>query len=120
MVDVPADLLRRIVGPEPGLPYLRDERDWVPRLDGIADSIREGWDAPPVIAEYMAGELVINDGNHAAPPCTGWDAASSRPFFNSMTNRPGQTSVRPGPGTRRARLKFCGSYRMEQHFQPQG
>ena len=97
----------------------RDERDWVPRLDGIADSIREGWDAPPVIAEYMAGELVVNDGNYAAPPCSGWDAASSRPFFTSMTNRPGQPSARPGSSTRRARREFCGSYRMEQRFQPQ-
>jgi hypothetical protein len=64
VVDVPAELLWRIVGPEPGMPYPRDARDWIPRLDGIADSIRQGWDAPPVIAAYQAGDLVVNDGNH--------------------------------------------------------
>ena len=64
VADVPVGLLRRIVGPEPGMPFPRAARDWVARLDGIADSIRDGWDTPPVIAGYEAGELVVNDGNH--------------------------------------------------------
>jgi hypothetical protein len=63
-VNVPVGLLRRIVGPESGMPFPRDDRDWVPRLDGIAESIRAGWDAPPIIVGYEAGDLVVNDGNH--------------------------------------------------------
>jgi ParB-like nuclease family protein len=63
-VGVPVQQLIRIVGPEPGMPFPRHQHDWVPRLDGIADSIRGGWDVPPVVAEYRDAGLVVNDGNH--------------------------------------------------------
>jgi hypothetical protein len=63
-VAVPVGELTRIVGPEPGMAYPRGEQDWAPRLDGIAESIRAGWDVPPVIAQWTAGGLVVSDGNH--------------------------------------------------------
>jgi hypothetical protein len=71
VADVPAGLLHRIVGPEPGMPYPREARDWAARLHAIAESIRDGWDAPPVIAGYQGGDLIVNDGNTGTPPCSG-------------------------------------------------
>jgi hypothetical protein len=46
------------------MPFPRGEEDWTPRLDEIAESIRSGWDVPPVIASHDGTGLVVNDGNH--------------------------------------------------------
>jgi ParB-like nuclease domain len=64
-VEMPVADLTRIVGPEPGMPFPRNEEDWMPRLSGIAESIRAGWDVPPIIAEHREGSaFLVNDGNH--------------------------------------------------------
>jgi hypothetical protein len=61
---VPVGELTRIVGPEVGMRFPRGEEDWTPRLDEIAESIRSGWDVPPIIASHEGEHLVVNDGNH--------------------------------------------------------
>ena len=63
-VQAPVVELVRQVGPEPGMSFPRATVDWEPRLSGIIESIKAGWDAPPVIAEYRDERLLICDGNH--------------------------------------------------------
>ena len=101
-VAVPVGELTRIVGPEPAMAYPRGEEDWAPRLEGIAESIRDGWDVPPVISEYRASGLVVCDGNHRceAQRRMGCVTVSCIVWFNE--SKPGARIGRRGPRALRA------------------
>ena len=84
-VEVPVGELVRIVGPEPDMPYPRAPEDWGPRLAGIQQSLRSGWDAPPVIVDACrADALLVSDGNHRfeAQRQMGRDAVWALLFFD--------------------------------------
>jgi ParB-like nuclease domain len=64
-IEVPLDKLERLAGPEDDdvlVPI--DERDWEDDVDGMAASLEEGWEPPPLLAEYQDGRLLLQDGNH--------------------------------------------------------
>jgi hypothetical protein len=64
-VELPLDRLHRLAGPAdaPSLVTL-DEDDWRDDVDDLGESVEEGWEPPPVIVSYRAGQLVLEDGNH--------------------------------------------------------
>jgi hypothetical protein len=64
-VRVRLDELHRLAGP-PGHPVLEevDEDEWRDDVDDLSRKIDAGAEAPPVIASYRDGQLVLEDGNH--------------------------------------------------------
>ena len=64
-VQLPLDRLHRLAGP-PGEPVLvpMDDDDWGDNVDDMERKVDEGWEPPPVIVSYRAGQLVLEDGNH--------------------------------------------------------
>ena len=64
-LQLPIDQLHRLAGP-PDAPVLEvvDEDDWRPDVEDAAERIEDGWEPPPVIVSYRAGQLVLEDGNH--------------------------------------------------------
>jgi ParB-like nuclease domain. len=63
-IEIEARILDRIVGPEPDLEYVEDEKWWNHNIDQICKRIEDGWDMPPLIAENRDGYLSVRDGNH--------------------------------------------------------
>jgi hypothetical protein len=63
-VEVPFNQLNRLAGPpgEPALCPLEDHD--LERVEGMEESIEEGWDPPPLIVSFRDGQLVLEDGNH--------------------------------------------------------
>jgi hypothetical protein len=61
---VPLDDLVRLAGPEDDalVPIAADE--WEDDVGEMQDSIDQGWEPPPLLAEYQDGRLLLQDGNH--------------------------------------------------------
>jgi len=63
---LPIDRLNRLAGP-PDAPVLCpvDDDYWRDDVSEMAEQIDEdGWEPPPVIVTFQAGQLVLEDGNH--------------------------------------------------------
>jgi hypothetical protein len=58
------DDLVRTCGPEPEMPYRVSQYDWDERTGDIADALESLEDLPPFIVQYVAGDLILCDGNH--------------------------------------------------------
>ena len=63
-IQVPLDDLVRLAGPEDDalVPIERDE--WEDDVEEMEESLDEGWEPPPLLAEHQAGRLLLQDGNH--------------------------------------------------------
>jgi hypothetical protein len=61
---VPLDDLVRLAGPEDDVLVPIDEDEWEGDVGDMAQSIEEGWEPPPLLAEYQDGRLLLQDGNH--------------------------------------------------------
>jgi hypothetical protein len=61
---VPLRDLVRLAGPEDEalVPVAPDE--WEGDVGAMEVSIEEGWEPPPLLAEYQDGRLLLQDGNH--------------------------------------------------------
>lgn len=56
--------LSRLAGP-PGHPALSPlDEDDLERVDGMQESLQEGWDPPPLIVTHQGDHLLLEDGNH--------------------------------------------------------
>ena len=63
-IRVPLDDLVRLAGPEcDALVRVPPER-WEGDVEEMEESLDEGWEPPPLLAEYRDGELLLPDGNH--------------------------------------------------------
>lgn len=62
---LPLNRLNRLAGP-PGDPVLCpvDEEFWDDRVDIMDELAEQGWEPPPVIVVYRAGQFFLEDGNH--------------------------------------------------------
>jgi len=61
---VPLDDLERLAGPEhDALVPVPPER-WEDDVGDMEDSLDDGWEPPPLLAEFRAGGLLLQDGNH--------------------------------------------------------
>jgi hypothetical protein len=41
-----------------------EQEDWEDDVGAMEESIEQGWEPPPLIAQYQDGRLLIQDGNH--------------------------------------------------------
>jgi hypothetical protein len=59
------DDLIRLAGPEDEEVLVPiEEKEWEGDVEEMESSLEEGWDPPPLIAEYQDGRLLLQDGNH--------------------------------------------------------
>jgi hypothetical protein len=77
-VRLPLSVLHRLAGP-PGERVLAPmDEDDLETVEGMEESIDEGWEPPPLIVSYSDGQLVVEDGTHRveglrrAGRTTGW------------------------------------------------
>jgi hypothetical protein len=56
--------LVRLAGPEDDAEWPIEEQEWESDVDAMEESLEKGWEPPPLLVEYRAGELVLHDGNH--------------------------------------------------------
>ena len=61
---VPVDEFVRLAGPEDEALCPIEPDEWEGDVDAMEDSLDEGWQPPPLLAEYQDGRLVLQDGNH--------------------------------------------------------
>ncbi len=63
-VSVPVDDLVRLAGPEDDALVEIDTEEWEADVSAMTESVEEGWEPPPLLAEYQDGRLLLQDGNH--------------------------------------------------------
>ena len=63
-LPVPVDELVRLAGPEDEARCPIEPEEWEGDVDAMEDSLDDGWQPPPLLAEYQSGRLVLQDGNH--------------------------------------------------------
>ena len=63
-VRIPLDDLVRLAGPETDALVRVPSDEWEEDLDEMQESLEQGWEPPPLLAEYQAGRLLLQDGNH--------------------------------------------------------
>jgi hypothetical protein len=63
-VRVPLSDLVRLAGPEDDALVPVSEDEWEGDVGSMEESIEEGWEPPPLLAEYQDGRLLLQDGNH--------------------------------------------------------
>jgi hypothetical protein len=61
---VPLDDLVRLAGPEADALVPIEAGAWEEAVDRMAANIDEGWEPPPLLAEFRDGRLALQDGNH--------------------------------------------------------
>jgi hypothetical protein len=63
-LEVPVAELERLAGPEDDALVPVEADEWEEDVETMEESIEEGWDPPPLLAEYQDGRLLLQDGNH--------------------------------------------------------
>lgn len=95
-VRLPFDQLHRLAGP-PDQPTLeRLTEDDLETVEGMEESIEDGWDPPPLVVSFENDQLVLEDGNHRVEGLrragaedywcvVGFDDASDRARFRTAS-----------------------------------
>ncbi len=63
-LSIALDDLERLAGPEPDALVPVAPEEWEHDVDEMIESLDEGWEPPPLLAEFQDGRLVLQDGNH--------------------------------------------------------
>ena len=63
-VELPLDDLVRLAGPEDDALVPVDDDVWEEDVATMEESVEEGWEPPPLLAEHQNGRLLLQDGNH--------------------------------------------------------
>ncbi len=63
-VRVPLDDLVRLAGPEDEALVPIEADEWEDDVGDMEEAIEDGWEPPPLLAEYQDGRLLLQDGNH--------------------------------------------------------
>jgi hypothetical protein len=61
---VPLEDLVRLAGPEDDVLVPVKPQEWENDIATMEGSLEEGWEPPPLLAEYREGRLLLQDGNH--------------------------------------------------------
>jgi hypothetical protein len=61
---VPVDELERLAGPEDDVLVDIAQDEWEHDVGKMEESVEQGWEPPPLLAEYQDGRLLLQDGNH--------------------------------------------------------
>ncbi len=63
-IRVPLDAIERLAGPEDDAVVPIEPRMWDDDVEHMEDSLEQGWEPPPLLAEHRDGRLLLQDGNH--------------------------------------------------------
>jgi ParB-like nuclease domain len=63
-IELPVDELVRLAGPEDDALVPIEDDEWEDDISAMEESVEEGWEPPPLLAEYQDGRLLLQDGNH--------------------------------------------------------
>jgi ParB-like nuclease domain len=63
-IQVPLDALIRLAGPEDEALVPIEPEEWEEDVSTLEGSIEQGWEPPPLLAEFQDGRLLLQDGNH--------------------------------------------------------
>jgi hypothetical protein len=63
-IRVPLDELVRLAGPEDDALVPIEPGEWEGDVEDMEESLDEGWEPPPLLAEHQDGRLLLQDGNH--------------------------------------------------------
>ena len=63
-VELPLEDLVRLAGPEDDALVPIDDDVWEDDISTMEESVDEGWEPPPLLAEHQDGRLLLQDGNH--------------------------------------------------------
>jgi hypothetical protein len=63
-IRVRLDDLVRLAGPEPDAVVRVAPQEWEDDVEEMHESLDQGWEPPPLLAEYRDGRLLLQDGNH--------------------------------------------------------
>jgi hypothetical protein len=56
--------LERLAGPEPEVVCTEAPTVWEHAVDDMEEELDDGWEPPPLLAEWRDGRLLLQDGNH--------------------------------------------------------
>ena len=76
-VEIPLDDLVRLAGPEDDALVPIDGDVWEDDISSMEESVEDGWEPPPLLAEYQDGSLLLQDGNHRYEALSRTDAPSA-------------------------------------------
>src|SRR6187397_2152906 len=63
-ISLPLDALTRLAGPEHDVLVPVDDNEWEHDVAEMEESVEDGWEPPPLLAEFQNGQLLLQDGNH--------------------------------------------------------
>lgn len=63
-ISLPLDALTRLAGPEDDALVPVAGNEWEHDVSEMEESVEEGWEPPPLLAEFQDGRLLLQDGNH--------------------------------------------------------
>jgi hypothetical protein len=63
-VQLPVAGLERLAGPEDDALCDVEPDEWHDDVGAMQESIDDGWEPPPLLAEWQDGRLLLQDGNH--------------------------------------------------------
>jgi len=63
-VRIPLDRLVPLAGPDDDALCRVEPEEWDAEVGDLEDLVEEGWEPPPVVAEFRDGSLYLQDGNH--------------------------------------------------------
>lgn len=63
-LKVPVDSLVRLAGPEDEALVPIEPEEWEDDVATMAESLDDGWEPPPLLAEFQDARLLLQDGNH--------------------------------------------------------
>jgi hypothetical protein len=88
-IELPLADLVRLAGPEDDALVPIDAREWEADVRAMEHSVDEGWEPPPLLAEYQAGRILLQDGNHRYEALTRDGAATAwvLVYFEDPTER---------------------------------
>ena len=63
-ISVPVEELIRLAGPEDDAVCPVADDEWEDDISAMEESVDEGWEPPPLLAQSHDGQLLLQDGNH--------------------------------------------------------
>jgi hypothetical protein len=61
---MPLELLVPLAGPDDDVLIPIDEEEWESDVSAMEESIAEGWEPSPLLAQFDRGRFLLQDGNH--------------------------------------------------------
>ena len=88
-VLLPIADLERLAGPEPDVVCTEDPAEWEHDVEDIEEKLDDGWEPPPLLAEWRDGRLLLQDGNHRCEALAREGAAEAWTlvYFSSLADR---------------------------------